>query len=403
MQNENNPTSYFFSISHSYSISEIKRHYETIKHIEPTLEEIHNYLPYPAFFDEAVELYIATYSTSEYILEKLKIIEEIVLFTLSYFSEETLEIQNLLLDGYFTLHYFDKRTCISILAFIKELLTDIPYFKQFSLNELRNVFKIAYFHSFYPEDKIRSFETYLYSKDQYMFDAHEFFLHLFIDQVNPVLLTDQFFSLKNTKDFEALHLLIQGEKELNTPTLELKLNDQEYELLRSENHPPLTINNRIPYGIENALSCVKGLLSIHLPTEMIYRIYFDVNFVMIRLSDENIINYINEYIDFLERQPTLREIYAFLKFQSDVPVDRKYPLFTSNEVRYLYQKEMSLYFKNNLSVFSEHCQFCQSLSGAPTIHFEWMDLNKTPHFANYCEVCLKEKNYKYMAEFDCPF
>lgn len=198
-------------------------------------------------------------------------------------------------------------------------------------------------------------------------------------------------------------MLITNERDLNTPTLQLKLNDQEFELLRSENHPPLTFNNRLPYGVGNALSCVKGLLSIHLPSEMIYRIYFETNFSFLRLSDELLINNINEYIEYLEREPTLREIYSLLKFQNDIPADRNYPLFTTNEVRYLYKKEMSLYFKNNLSVFSEYCQFCQSLSVAPTIHFEWMDLHKTPHFANYCEVCLSKKNDKYMVEFDCPF
>jgi len=398
-------SSYFFSIANPLSISRISQNYIGIKHIENTLEEIHNYLPSPRFFDEVVGMYIDSNSTSEYIVEKLKVIEEIVLFTLSYFSEETVEIQNTFLDGFFTLHEFDKGLCEKTLKFMKEISTSILYIKEFTVDELRNIFKIAHYHSYYPEDQLRSFDSYSFSDENahYMFDAHELFLHLYIDQINPVLLTDQFFSLKRTKDFEALHLLIHGEKDLNTPTLQLNLSELEYELLISENHPPLSIYTRIRYDIESALSCVKGLLSINLPREMIYRIYFDTNFAMIQVSYENMIKYIHEYIDFLKRQPTLREIYTLLKFQSDIPVDRNYPLFTSNEVRYLYKKEMSLYFKNNLSVFSEHCQFCQSLSGAPTIHFEWMDLNKTPHFANYCEVCLSEKNYKYMAEFDCPF
>ena len=403
MQNE--PTSYYFSIAHSYSIGEIKRHYETIKHLEPTLEEIHNYLPYPAFFDEAVELYIASYSTSDYILGKLKVIEEIVLFALSYFSEETLEIQNLFLDGLFTLHEYDIDLCQRVFKFIKEISTAIPYIKEFSLDELRNVFKIAHYYSLYPKDQLRSFDSYRFCKEneRILFDEHELFLHLFVDQNNPVLLTDKFFSLKAIKDYEALHLLLNGERNLNTPTLQLILRDDEYELLLSENHPPLFTTSRVENGIESVLNCVKGLLSINLPREMIYRIYFDTNFSLIRLSNENIIAYTNEYIDFLERQPTLREIYSLLKFQSDIPVDRKYPLFTNNEVRYLYKKEMTSYFKDNLAVFSENCQFCQSLSGAQTIHLEWMDLNKTPHYANYCTVCLKAKNFKYIAEFDCPF
>ena len=405
MQYNNTPTSYFFSIAHSYSIDEFKRHYEDIKHIEPTLEEIHNYLPNPLFFDEVVELYISSYNTSEYILEKLKTIEEIVLFALSYFSEETLEIQNLFLDGLFTLHEYDTDLCQRVFKFIKEISTAIPYLKEFSIDDLRNVFKIALYHSYYPEDQLRSFESYCFSNinDHYMFDAHELFLHLFIDQINPVLLTDPFFSLKSGKDFEALHLIIQGERDLNTPTLELNLSDEEYELLCSENHPPMSVLTRGRNSITSALNCVRGLLSIKLPREMIYRIYFDTNFSLIRLSNENIIAYTNEYIDFLERQPTLREIYSLLKFQSDIPVDRKYPLFTNNEVRYLYKKEMTRYFKDNLAVFSENCQFCQSLSGAQTVHLEWMDLNKTPHYANYCTVCLEAKNFKYMAEFDCPF
>lgn len=405
MQNNNTPTTYFFSIAHSYSIDEFKRHYEDIKHIEPTLEEIHNYLPNPLFFDEVVELYISSYNTSEYILEKLKTIEESVLFALSYFTEETREIQNLFLDGFFTLFVFNKELCERILKFIKEISTAIPYVKEFSVDELRNVFKIAHYYSHYPKDQLRSFDSYRFCKEneRILFDEHELFLHLFVDQSNPVLLTDKFFSLKTSKDFEVLHLLLNRERNLNTATLQLNLSDDEYELLLSENHPPLFTTSRVENGIESVLNCVKGLLSINLPREMIYRIYFDTNFSLIRLSNENIIDYTNEYIDFLERQPTLREIYSLLKFQSDIPVDRKYPLFTNNEVRYLYKKEMTRYFKDNLTVFSENCQFCQSLSGAQTIHLEWMDLNKTPHYANYCTVCLKAKNFKYMAEFDCPF
>jgi len=405
MQNNNTPTSYFFSIAHSYSIDEFKRHYEDIKHIEPTLEEIHNYLPNPLFFDEVVELYISSYNTSEYILEKLKTIEESVLFALSYFTEETREIQNLFLDGFFTLFLFNKELCEQILKFIKEISTAIPYVKEFSIDELRNVFKIAHYYSHYPKDQLRSFDSYRFSKEneRILFDEHELFLHLFVDQSNPVLLTDKFFSLKTSNDFEVLHLLLNRERNLNTATLQLNLSDDEYELLLSENHPPLFTTSRVENGVESALNCVKGLLSINLPREMIYRIYFDTNFSLIRLSNENIIAYTNEYIDFLERQPTLREIYSLLKFQSDIPVDRKYPLFTNNEVRYLYKKEMTRYFKDNLAVFSENCQFCQSLSGTQTIHLEWMDLNKKPHYANYCTVCLEAKNFKYMAEFDCPF
>jgi hypothetical protein len=86
-------SSYFFSIAYPLSISRISQNYIGIKHIENTLEEIHNYLPHPRFFFEVVGMYIDSNSTSEYIVEKLKVIEEIVLFTLSYFSEETVVIK----------------------------------------------------------------------------------------------------------------------------------------------------------------------------------------------------------------------------------------------------------------------------------------------------------------------
>ena len=405
MQNDNIPTSYFFTNVFSLSVNQIKENYPGIKSIEPTLEEIHNYLPNPLFFDEVVEMYTSSYNSSDYILKKLKVIEEIVLFALSYFSEEKLEIQNLFLDGLFTLHEYDTDLCQRVFKFIKEISTAIPYLKEFSIDDLRNVFKIALYHSYYPEDQLRSFDSYCFSNinDHYMFDAHELFLHLFIDQINPVLLTDSFFSLKSGKDFEALHLIIQGERDLNTPTLELNLSDEEYDLLCSENHPPMSVLTRGRNSITSALNCVKGLLSINLPREMIYRIYFDTNFSLIRLSNENIIAYTNEYIDFLERQPTLREIYSLLKFQSDLPIDRKYPLFSTNEVRYLYKKEMTRYFKDKLDVFSNECDFCKSLSGALVIHLEWIDFIKTPQSANYCTVCLNAKNFKYMADYDDPF
>lgn len=401
---QNPPTSYFFSIAHSYSIDEIKRIYDEIKHIEPVLEEIHTYLPFPGFFDEVVELYISSYNSTEFILEKLQIIEEIVRFELSYFSEESIEIQNLLLDGYFTLQIIDFKICQGIFKFIKEVITSIPYIKDVSIDELRNIYEIAHYHSLYPEDQLRTIDSYRFKdiNSSSLFDAHEFFLHLFVDQINPVLLIDHFFNLNSSKEYEVLHLLLNGERNLNTPTLKLNLSDQEYELLRSENHPPLSTPSRVSNGYEKALNCVNGLISINLPSEMIYRIYYDVNFSLLRLSNQNKIKLINEYIIFLNRQPNLREIYSFLKFQSDIPINRTYPLFTKNEVRYLFKKEMSRYFKNNLSVFTEECQICKSQSEGSTIHIEWFEEN-TPHFANYCTECLDSKNINYMAEYDNPF
>ena len=403
MQNE--PTSYFLSIATNNSLIELKSHYEDFKHLESTFEEIHNYLPNPAFFDYVIESYLTSYNKKEYIIEKLKQVESCVLIVLSKFSEEIKEVQNLFLDGFFTLHIFEIEKCEKIMAFIKEINESLHYLKTLTFQDLQDVYKIAHYHSYYPEDKIRSFDTYPYIgiDEYYMFDEHELFLHLFIDQINPVLLTDHFFKFKTPKDFEVLHLLINGVKDLNTPSIQLKLSEQEYELLRSENHPPFTIKQRHGYGITSAMYLVKSLISLNLPSEMIYRINYDTQFMSISSFQKDQNTLINEFIEFSNQQPTLREIFAFLKFHNDIPVDRKYPLFTRNEVRYLYKKEMSLYFKENLSVFSEYCQFCQSLSEAPTIHFEWIDNNQKPHFANYCSVCLEAKNFNYMSEFDDPF
>ena len=64
---------------------------------------------------------------------------------------------------------------------------------------------------------------------------------------------------------------------------------------------------------------------------------------------------------------------------------------------------MSLYFKDTLSVFSECCDFCQSLSDAPIVHIEWMEEDESKHYTNYCTVCLEARNMDYMMKYDHPF
>ena len=407
MQNETTPPpSYFFTIARPSSIHEITRIYNEIKHLEPSLEEIHNYLPYPGYFDEMVELHINSYNTIQFISERLKIIEEIVLIVLSNLNSESVEEQNLFLDGFFTLHVFDKFHCERCIKFVKELITSIPYVKEFSLEELRDIFKIAYYHSYYPEDKIRTFETYYFAnkKLKYMFRADDLFLHLFIDKINPVLLTDQFFILQTAKDYEGLHLILNGQRVFDSPTLKLSLNEQEYALLCSENHPPLKIRPSYGYGIEEAVQLVKSLLYIHLPTPLIYRLYFDKDFSINYLKNKNLNQLINEYCAFIQREPTIHELKTYLVFHNNHnQIHTNYPIFTKSEVRYLFQKEMSLYFKDTLSVFSECCDFCKSLSGAPIVHIEWMEADSSKHYTNYCTVCLEAKNMDYMMKYDPPF
>jgi hypothetical protein len=92
-----------------------------------------------------------------------------------------------------------------------------------------------------------------------------------------------------------------------------------------------------------------------------------------------------------------------LKLQHDIPVDRKYPLFTTNEVRYLYKKEMSLYFKQNLSVFTDNCQHCESLNKSTIKHIELIDENSKKQYANYCNVCLEEKTTGIFLSLILPF
>lgn len=399
-------SSYFYSITNSsYTISEVNRHYDAIKHLESKFQSIHNLLPNPYFFDEVVNLLITCYQPSEFILGKLNELESIVQIIYNDFSEERIEVQNNFLDGFFTLYIFDKIQCEKIVAFVKELCDKIPYLKEFEPYDLYPIFKIGQYHALYPHDRIRTIDSYSNGKEnkKYLFDPHELFLHLYIDEINPVLLTDKFFHLKNENDLEAFHLLINGKTDLNTSNLKFDLKEEEYSLLSSQNHPPLAFNSRHGYNIQKAVDLVRGLIQVNLPKEMIYRVYFDVNFATISLPNKNLISLINEYVNYLNRTPTFKELFTYLKFQSDIPVDRKLPLFTSNEVRYLFKREMSLYFKNNLSVFTEHCQFCKSLSQTSVIHFEWLDENNNPQFRNLCVKCLDKINMDYMMDYFSPF
>ncbi len=401
---QNQYNSYFFRIAGEYSISQIKEEYVSIKHLEKQFEDIHLKLPYPQIFDETVYLYISSYNTTEFILTNLVKMYSCVAHSFKVFEKEEIQVQNLFIDGYLSLMDFDETKSHRIFEFIVQLKQKISYIQDLSLGEIIAVFKIAHYFSLYPEDKIRDIESYKHVAERNKFDAQTLFNHLFTDKINPVLLTDHFLILNNKKDYQAIHLLINNITDLNTPELKIQLNQKEIDLLCSEKHPILKIDGRAGWNIENAIKLVKSLLNINLPESLIYRIFFDQRFLVNSLPTDKLISYLNEYINYIDREPTINELIDFLTYQSEVN-DRylNYPIFTKSQVHYLYHKEMSLYFKSDISVFTDLCDYCESLSGAPIIHLEWKEPDESVHFINYCKTCFKDKNLKYMMEFDSPF
>ena len=401
---QNQSNSYFFRIAEEYSISQIKEEYESIKHLEKQFEDIHLKLPYPQIFDETVYLYISSYNTTEFIITNLVKMYSCIEHSFKTLEKEEIKIQNLFIDGFLSLMDFDVAKCHRIFEFMVHLKQKISYIQDLSLGEIIAIFKIAHYFSLYPEDKIRDIESYKYVADRNRFDAQTLFNHLFIDKINPVLLTDHFMILNDKKNYEAIHLLINKITDLNTPELKIQLNQKEIDLLCSDKHPILKIDDRAGWNIENAIKLVKSLLNINLPESLIYRIFFDQRFHINSIPTEKLISYLNEYICFLDREPTVNELIDFLTYQSEIN-DRylNYPIFTKSEVHYLYHKEMSLYFKSDTSVFTDICHFCESLSGAPVINIEWKEPDESVHFINYCKTCFKNKNLNYMMEFDSPF
>ena len=289
----------------------------------------------------------------------------------------------------FYLYIADSKKEDTFRDFFKEILIYFKGIENLSHIELRYLIQICVFYSIFHRD----FNIDLNSLKKYQnedFNVYELFDHLFVRNDKPVLLTDNFHNLKSLEELRFLADILLGKDALKSKIIKGEFSKQEYRILISQNHPLINLDE---YAFKSAITLSQYLYHLNLNQNLIYRLFqFEPT-----LSETFIIE-LNNYISISQSEPVLKDLQNFIYFLRNRP---RRNLFGEN-TNYLFKKEMSVLFKNNITSFVDYCENKECKSNHHLIYIEWIENNLTKQ-TTICNNCLQEINFDYFINNDFPF
>jgi hypothetical protein len=216
------------------------------------------------------------------------------------------------------------------------------------------------------------------------------FDELFVKEIDPVLLIDNFQNLRSIQEFEVLAKILLENNAMNNSILEDKISKSEFLILTSSNHPIL---NHCDLTFDSLLNLVKFLNQLKLNSNLIYRLFqFKPNLSASFITD------INSYISNVNSNPTFKELQKLIDFLISRP--NKY-LF-GEKTNYLFKKEMSTFFKDDISRFVDYCESENCESNNELIYVEWSNYSISKH-TTFCKKCIEDLDLEYFIKYSSPF
>ena len=375
--------SYFLSTcSYDFLKDRLNRNYPSFRNIEPLFVQHRKNIRFSKLLDQAI-FEILTVESSR-IEESIFHLEQ--LNTWFDFFSAIIENQDLLgkfVDGFlrqylttYLIANFDYTNKIKFQEFFQMVFKTFEELENLAEDDLRFLIQLGVFYLRYPTTNNLSPTDY----DRKYFGGIgfvELFEFLYVKETNPVLLIDQFIFLKNSEELDLLASVLDGKNRIEDPLLEGKLNEDEYKLFISSNHPKLSIRL---FSIQHLIHLCKYLHQVNLNSAIIYR-YFQSNSTL----SLDLLPKINDYLNCFEVEPSYKEFEKLILFYKSRPKD----FFLSSNESYLYKKELSILFKENTSVFSDSCEIAKCHSIKNINYIEWTD-KKVPKHLTICDNCLFE-------------
>ena len=304
-----------------------------------------------------------------------------------YFLCEVLDAFLFQIFNNFNLLTLNKSHQITAQKFLK-LIFETNKKNEFSSGfEIRYLIQTSVFYSLFHKDfniPLKSIQNFKINNINTLFDE------LFVKEIDPVLLIDNFQNLRSIQEFEVLAKILLENNAMNNSILEDKISKSEFSILTSSNHPIL---NHCDLTFDSLLNLVKFLNQLKLNSNLIYRLFqFKPNL------SANFIPDINSYTSNVNSNPTFKELQKLIDFLTSRP--NKY-LF-GEKTNYLFKKEMSTFFKDDFSRFVDYCESENCESNKDLIYVEWSNYSITRH-SSICKKCLNDLEFEYFSKYDSPF
>jgi hypothetical protein len=260
----------------------------------------------------------------------------------------------------FYLYIADSNKENTFRDFLKEILIYFNGIENLSHIELRYLIQICVFYSIFHRDFNIDLNTLKKYQNEDL-NVYELFDQLFVRNDKPVLLTDNFHNLKSFEELRFLADILLGKDALKSKIIKGEFSKQEYRILISQNHPLINLD---AYAFKSAITLSQYLYHLNLNQNLIYRLFqFDPT-----LSETFILE-LNNYISNSKSEPVLKDLQNFIYFLRNRPSRN---LFGEN-TNYLFKKEMSVLFKNNITSFVDYCENKECKSNQHLIYIEWIE------------------------------
>ena len=170
-----------------------------------------------------------------------------------YFLCEVLDAFLFQIFNNFNLLTLNKSHQITAQKFLK-LIFETNKKNEFSSGfEIRYLIQTSVFYSLFHKDfniPLKSIQNFKINNINTLFDE------LFVKEIDPVLLIDNFQNLRSIQEFEVLAKILLENNAMNNSILEDKISKSEFSILTSSNHPIL---NHCDLTVDSLLNLVKFL------------------------------------------------------------------------------------------------------------------------------------------------